>query len=50
MYNTYDDLVGKAVQIKRSNKTAYLKIIGKHGIVDRISGSTIGVRIDGMTN
>ncbi len=48
--NYYEDLVGKAVQVKRSDKTAYRKIIGKHGVVDRISGSTIGVRIDGATN
>jgi hypothetical protein len=48
--NYYEDLVGKAVQVKRSDKTAYAKIIGKHGVVDRVSGSTIGVRIDGMTN
>lgn len=48
--NYYADLVGKAVLIKRSEKAAYNNIIGKHGIVDRISGTTIGVRIDGITN
>ena len=48
--NYYEDLVGKAVQVKRSDKTAYRKIIGKHGVVDRVSGSTIGVRIDDITN
>ena len=48
--NYYEDLVGSAVQVKRSNKTAYTKLIGKHGVVDRVSGSTIGVRVDGITN
>ena len=48
--NYYADLVGKSVQVKRSDKTAYIKIIGKHGIVDRVSGSQIGVLIDGITN
>lgn len=47
----YEDLIGRTVQIKRSNKTAYMKLIGMHGIVDRISGgTTIGVRIDDMNN
>ena len=50
MYNTYEDLVGKTVYIKRSDKTAYLKLIGRQGTVSRISGTTIGVHIDGMTN
>lgn len=48
--NYYADLVGKSVQVKRSDKSAYIKIIGKHGIVDRVSGSQIGVLIDGITN
>jgi hypothetical protein len=48
--NYYADLVGKSVQVKRSDKSAYTKIIGKHGIVDRVSGSQIGVLIDGITN
>lgn len=46
----YTDLVGNRVCVKRSDKTAYLKTIGKHGVVDRVSGSTIGVQLDGMTN
>ena len=50
MRTDYTELVGKAVQVKRSDKTAYIRLIGKHGVVDRVSGSTIGVRIDGMTN
>lgn len=48
--DTYADLVGKTVQIKRSDKTAYFKLIGRYGIVDRISGTTIGVRINDMNN
>ena len=48
--DTYVDLVGKTVQIKRSDKTAYSKLIGMHGVVERASGSTIGVRIDNMNN
>lgn len=48
--NTYYDLVGKTVQVKRSEKTAYLKLIGMYGVVDRISGTTIGVRINDMNN
>ncbi len=48
--NYYADLVGKAVQVKRSDKTAYTKIIGKHGIIDRVSGSQIGVLIDDIPN
>lgn len=46
----YEDLVGKVVQIKRSDKTAYMKLIGMRGVVDRISGTTIGVRINNMNN
>ena len=50
-FRNNEDLIGKTVQIKRSNKTAYMKLIGMHGIVDRISGgTTIGVRIDDMNN
>lgn len=48
--NYYADLVGKAVQVKRSEKTGYSKIIGKHGVVDRVSGSQIGVLIDDIPN
>lgn len=50
MLNTYEDLIGKNVYIRRSDKTAYLKLIGRQGTVSRISGTTIGVHIDGMTN
>ena len=50
MFNTYEGLVGKTVQVKRSDKTAYCKLIGKHGIVSRVSGTSIGVLIDGLTN
>ena len=50
MNTCYTDLVGKTVQIKRSEKTAYMKLIGMHGVVDRISGTTIGVRINDMNN
>ena len=46
----YEDLVGKVVQIKRSEKTAYTKLIGMRGVVDIISGTTIGVRINDMSN
>lgn len=50
-FRNNEDLIGKAVQIKRSDKTAYMKLIGMHGIVDRISGgTTIGVRIADMNN
>lgn len=50
-FRNNEDLIGKAVQIRRSNKTAYMTLIGMHGIVDRISGgTTIGVRIDNMNN
>lgn len=48
--DTYADLVGKRVRIKHSDKTAYTKLIGMHGVVERASGSTIGVRIDDMNN
>ena len=50
MFDTYTDLIGKTVQIKRSEKTAYIKLIGMHCIVDRISGTAIGVRIANVTN
>ena len=50
MMNKYHDLVGKTVQVKRSDKTAYMKLIGMHGVVERISGTTIGVRINDMNN
>ena len=50
MMNKYHDLVGKTVQIKRSDKTAYMKLIGMHGVVERISGTTIGVRINDINN
>jgi hypothetical protein len=50
MLNTYEDLIGKNVYIRRSGKTAYLKLIGRQGTVSRVSGTTIGVLIDGMTN
>ena len=51
MRTDYTELVGKTVQIKRSDKTAYMKLIGMHGVVDRISGgTTIGVRINDMNN
>lgn len=50
MLNTYEDLIGKNVYIRRSDKTAYLKLIGRQGTVSRISGTTIGVHVDGMTN
>lgn len=50
-FRNNEDLIGKAVQIKRSDKTAYMKLIGMRGIIDRISGgTTIGVRIDDMNN
>ena len=51
MRTDYTELIGKTVQIKRSDKTAYMKLIGMHGVVDRISGgTTIGVRIADMNN
>lgn len=46
----YEDLIGKNVYVKRSDKIAYFKIIGRQGTVSRVSGTTIGVHIDGMTN
>lgn len=46
----YTDLVGKRVYIKRSMKNNYKNIIGMHGVVARVSGSTIGVQLDGLTN
>jgi hypothetical protein len=49
-FRNNEDLIGKTVQIKRSEKTAYMKLIGMRGIVDRISGTTIGVRIADMNN
>lgn len=48
--NKYYELVGKTVQVKRSEKTAYLKLIGMYGVVDRISGTSIGVRINDINN
>lgn len=49
-YDIYTELIGKTVQIKHSKKAAYKNLIGRCGIVDRISGTTIGVRIDDMNN
>ena len=48
--DTYADLVGKKVRVKHSDKTAYARLIGMQGVVERASGSTIGVRIDDMNN
>ena len=48
--NKYYELVGKTVQVKRSEKAAYLKLIGMYGVVDRISGTSIGVRINDINN
>ena len=50
-FRNNEDLIGKTVQIKRSDKTAYINLIGMHGVVERISGgTTIGVRIDDINN
>lgn len=50
VFNTYTDLIGRTVEIKTSSKTAYLPLIHRQGVVSRVSGSSIGVRIDGMRN
>lgn len=48
--NMYEDLIGKSVYIKHSNKATYLKLVGLRGVVSRVSGGSIGVTIDGLTN
>ncbi len=48
--DTYADLVGMTVLAKRSEKSAYQKVVGKQGIVERTSGGSIGVRFDGTPN
>lgn len=50
MISTYSDLVGKTVEVRYSDKPAYFKVINKCGVVDRVSGGSIGVLIDGMRN
>lgn len=50
MISTYSDLVGKTVEVRYCNKPAYFKVINKCGVVDRVSGGSIGVLIDGMRN
>lgn len=50
MISTYTDLVGKTVEVRYCNKPAYFKVINKCGVVDRVSGGSIGVLIDGMRN
>lgn len=47
-----DDYYMKRVKIKDSDKVVYIKdkIVGKCGTVIRISGSHIGVLVNGMTN
>ena len=48
----YDSLVGKRVKIKYSSKASYQiqGLVGKCGIVDRVSGGTLGVLVDGKRN
>lgn len=48
----YSKYLNTEVIIKSSDKPAYLRknVLGKHGIVARISGSTIGVLIDDIKN
>ena len=52
MYEDYGRFKGKNVIITRTNKPAYERrgIVGMHGTVLRISGSTIGVKIDNIEN
>ena len=47
-----DDEVGKRVKIKCTSKDAYKMqgLIGKCGIVDRVSGGKLGVLVDGKRN
>lgn len=47
-----DDEVGKRVKIKCTSKDSYKMqgLIGKCGIVDRISGGTLGILVDGKRN
>lgn len=52
MYEDYSRFKGKNVVIKRTDKPAYERqgVIGMSGIVTRISGSTLGVKIDNLEN
>lgn len=52
MYEDYSRFKGKNVIIKRTDKPVYERqgIVGMSGIVERISGSTIGVKIDNLEN
>jgi hypothetical protein len=47
-----DDLIGRYVKVKYTNKSTYKKegVLGKYGKVERISSADIGVAIDGMKN
>lgn len=52
MYEDYSRFKGKNVIIKRTDKPVYERqgVVGMSGIVERISGSTIGVKIDNLEN
>ena len=52
MYEDYGRFKGKNVIIKRTDKPAYERqgVVGMSGTVVRISGSTIGVKIDNIEN
>lgn len=46
----YNNLIGKKVNIKCSNKPSYLEHVGKVGTVTRVHGSAIGVLLDNTLN
>lgn len=50
--DNYENYIGKKVIIKHTSKNAYIKdkIIGKQGVVERVSSDDIGVIIDGKRN
>lgn len=52
LYHNYENYIGKNVVIKHTNKQAYIKdnVVGKQGVVEKVSSDDVGVLIDGMRN
>ena len=50
--DNYENYIGEKVIIKHTSKSAYIKdkVIGKQGVVERVSSDDIGVIIDGKRN
>lgn len=51
-HNGYYKYIGDEVIVKHSDKLGYIKagLLGMHGIIRKISGTSIGVEIDGIKN